>query len=362
MAEIQRKTLMMHLSCRLISSLVGGILLCTSALGQEGGLRFSLRDLGTFGGSASRANAINNEGQVVGVAYFSNGDSKCFLWRAGFTPLLFTLNSQTTKCEATAISPDGVIAGSMVPPDSAPWSRAFLRSPSGSIRVLEPLKGDEESFATGVFKENTVGNSYSDTNDISRAAKWDSNGTIIDLLGSASSSFATATNSRGQIVGYGPGPQPWVWYQGSITYLPKWTVDASVPWAINDSGFVTGSGYNPYPNLCAAMWSLATPSTPPQNLGCNWFQGVAISNDNWIAAGSRGFAWCNPGCPTLIVSDSHCRATNLQTLLDASGAGWEIVTLTGINDSHQIVGYGYPPGGLYIQHGFLLIPNNLPLC
>src|SRR5882672_4839327 len=310
---------MKHYSGRLVSLLAGAVLLCATAMGQNGGLRFSLRDLGTFGGFASRANAINNEGQVVGVAYFSNGDSKCFVWRAGLTPLLFTLNSQTTKCEATAISPDGMVAGSMVPPGSAPWTRAFLRSPSGSIRVLEPLKGDEESFAAGVFKDTTVGYSYSDTNDISTAAKWDSNGTITIPAGSASGSLATATNSRGQIVGYGPGPQPWVWYQGSITYLPAWSVYGSRAWAINDRGFVTGSGYDPFFKVCTALWSLATPVNPAQNLGCNDVQGVAISNDNWIAGGSRGYDWCNPGCPTLIVSDSHCRATNLQTLLDASG-------------------------------------------
>jgi probable HAF family extracellular repeat protein len=237
---------MIHLGCRLIGLFVGAILLCTSALGQGGGLRFNLRDLGTFGGSESRANAINNEGQVVGVAYFSNGDSQCFLWRAGFTPLLFTLNAQTTRCEATAIAPDGTIAGSMVPPDSAPWSRAFRRSSSGSISVLQPLKGDEESFATGVFKDITVGQSYSDTNDASTAAKWDSKGTITDLVGSASSSTATAINSRGQIVGNGPGTQPWVWYQGSATFLPTWTAYSFAAWAINDHGFVTGSGYESY--------------------------------------------------------------------------------------------------------------------
>jgi len=110
---------MKHYSGRLVSLLAGAVLLCATAMGQNGGLRFSLRDLGTFGGFASRANAINNEGQVVGVAYFSNGDSKCFVWRAGLTPLLFTLNSQTTKCEATAISPDGMVAGSMVVTDDS---------------------------------------------------------------------------------------------------------------------------------------------------------------------------------------------------------------------------------------------------
>jgi len=37
-----------------------------------------------------------------------------------------------------------------------------------------------------------------------------------------------------------------------------------------------------------------------------------------------------------------------------------LIEATGINDTHQIVGYGRAPNGE--QHAFLLTPNNLPLC
>ena len=50
----------------------------------------------------------------------------------------------------------------------------------------------------------------------------------------------------------------------------------------------------------------------------------------------------------------------LDTLLDSSGAGWTLTQAAGINDSHQIVGYGRAPNGE--QHAFLLTPNNQQLC
>jgi probable HAF family extracellular repeat protein len=111
---------MKNFSDRMVGILAGAVLLCSGAMGQNGGLRFTLTDLGTInGGLESRAFAINNKGQVVGTAFFPTGDSKCFVWQNG-SAVVFTFNTKTTRCEATAISADGTIAGSLMPPANAP--------------------------------------------------------------------------------------------------------------------------------------------------------------------------------------------------------------------------------------------------
>ena len=52
---------------RLLALLAGSVLLWPLvASAQNGGLKFTLTDLGTFGGYQSEAFAINNKGQIVG--------------------------------------------------------------------------------------------------------------------------------------------------------------------------------------------------------------------------------------------------------------------------------------------------------
>jgi hypothetical protein len=109
-------------------------------------------------------------------------------------------------------------------------------------------------------------------------------------------------------------------------------------------------------------------------LGCGLGNASAISNDNWIVTGdhesyitcSQHADWCyqpclSPGYGFLIVPDPSCSPTQLNTLLDASSAGWNVWSATGINDNHRIVGWGIPPAG-GPPHAILLTPNDLPLC
>src|SRR5262249_19985657 len=49
---------------------------------------------------------------------------------------------------------------------------------------------------------------------------------------------------------------------------------------------------------------------------------------------------------------------DLNNLVDGSGAGWQLVEATDVNDAGQIVGYGFDP--LHHQHAFLLTPVPAP--
>ena len=45
--------------------------------------RFTVRNLGTLGGTFSGANAINEHGEVVGFAELPSGEVRAILWREG---------------------------------------------------------------------------------------------------------------------------------------------------------------------------------------------------------------------------------------------------------------------------------------
>ena len=360
---------MKHFSGRLVGLVAGVVLLCSSALAQNGGLRFTLTDLGSFGGNGSRAFAINNKGRVVGTAFFSNPNrAMCFSWQAGSTPILFSIDPKSMGCDARAVGPDGTIAGGAGNPEDPNMSIAFRRDPTGRISLLKPLGGDAESKGFGVLKQTVVGYSYDEIANTTSAVKWESDGTLTQLASGAS--VATGINSLGKIVGWtatlGGGSQgsiqPWVWYNGSLKNLSVWTPNGAAAWAINTNGFVAGGAYDAGYLLYGALWNSVARGTPLTILGYNnGAQGLAISSDNWVVGGGYWLAPCTPGCPSLSVPDLSCSLTDLNTLLDASGAGWYIAYATGINDSHQIAAWArrISTGE---EHAVLLTPNNLPLC
>jgi hypothetical protein len=63
-----RREIMRRFDCTLFALLASQILLVWTVLAQNnGGLQFTLTDLGTFGGAASIGNATNNKGQIGGL-------------------------------------------------------------------------------------------------------------------------------------------------------------------------------------------------------------------------------------------------------------------------------------------------------
>ena len=100
---------MKNYSGKLVGFLAGTILLCATVMGQNGGLRFTLTDLGTFGGTWSEAWAINDSGMMVGT-FGVQGGKRCFLIQNG-TLVKFDGGTKIPKCEALALESKGNIAG-----------------------------------------------------------------------------------------------------------------------------------------------------------------------------------------------------------------------------------------------------------
>ncbi|MBI3478008.1 MAG: hypothetical protein HY010_19920 [Acidobacteria bacterium] len=378
---------MKNYSDKLVGFLAGAILMCATALGQNGGLRFTLTDLGVFGGTSSEAFAINDSGMVVG-SYTVAGGKRCFILQNGAV-LKFDGGTTPPKCEALAVDIKGNVAGRMYTPRSASVYRAFRYDNGGPLTVLDPRPGYNASMALGIRGGTVVGGignsfygNYCDWcpfwySGLEEAVYWDSSGvltTIVSKQGGTFGNYARGINGRGEIVGrvfnFNSRSTPWLWKAGVLTYLalpvdPYWLPSPyGFADAINANGSIVGGGNfanGTQDGICAEMWSSRSPATQPillPNCGYQDISANAVSNDNWVVGNSHDLP---PRFPFLSVPDPNCVLTDLNTLLDASGRGWTLTTAYGINSQHWIVGAAISTRNGQL-HAVLLTPNNSPLC
>lgn len=178
--------------------------------GEEGYPRFAIhafayadgkmRDLGTLGGTASTAAAINNAGTIVGTAENASRQDRAFVYRNGRMSDLGTLGGSSSL--ATGVNDAGLIIGQ-------------------SAR-------DDSGYATSAFVY--------------------ANGAMTDLgWGAQGSSNAVDINEAGQIVGYGTdagGLQRGFIYQNgqllqldtAVDPLDNWIIKTT--YSINDHGLI----------------------------------------------------------------------------------------------------------------------------
>jgi uncharacterized membrane protein len=385
---------MKHHSGKLVSLLASSILLCVTAMGQNGGLRFSLTDLGTFGGTWSEAWAINDSGTIVGTFGVSGGQ-RCFSIRNG-TLLTFDGGSKPPNCEALALDSKNNIAGAVATAASGSLYRAFRYDNGGKLVVLPVPAGYDYSMGLAIYGATVVGGIGNSTSGwycsscpfwfsgLQTAVKWDADGYLTTIVNGRVADFAFGTyargiNSGGEIVGrvyYYPNvsPSAWLWKKGVFTDLPTLPTEAppvTEANVINDAGYIVGGGrtdgrtINGIPTVyfCAEAWDSHSLTTMILHF-CDQsrkLSAVATSSDNWVVGYSDLDIFQAPGPPFVGVPDPRCVLTDLNTLLDASGRGWVVTTANGINRKHQIVGAGVSPldGQL---HAVWLTPNSSPLC
>jgi probable HAF family extracellular repeat protein len=236
---------------------LGALLLAGVAVASSGGAtqaegRWVITDLGTLGGGFSEAVAINERGQIVGMAYIKSGRGHTFVWQAGKMRDLGTLGGKESS--AADINDHGQVVGEAEikakTSDGGPITHGFLWQ-SGTMRDLG-LFSPEDINNRGQI----VGTAYTKSWR-GHASLWEA-GRMRDLgTFGGRSSHAVAINERGQVVGwweeegnkkndYFPVQHGFLWQDGKVRDLGGVEVRSpgqrsTEPTDINERGQVVGS-------------------------------------------------------------------------------------------------------------------------
>jgi probable HAF family extracellular repeat protein len=233
--------------------------------------RDGMQDLGTLGsGTDAEAIQINDRGQVIGNSYTSSAPGACgspygpiplamgaFIWdkNRGMVDLGSFGGTCTT---AQAINESGQVVGvSSVAGDG--FARAF-RWENGSFRDLGGSLGGNNTGAIAISENGqAVGFAYLPGETVLHATLWRRVGQVIDLgtIGTDPCSIAFGVNNKGQVVGnsspsdcasFNPS-RAFLWENGSLADLntlipansPLYLV---YPYTINEKGEIAVNGFD----------------------------------------------------------------------------------------------------------------------
>jgi probable HAF family extracellular repeat protein len=287
-------------------------------------------DLGTFGGTLSYANAINDRGQVVGFAL--NGESDSFI--------------------NTSSDFDGNCGTGDVPSQM----RAFVWQEGRGLRDLGTLGGPDSCAKFINERGQIAGHSFTSYTPNGNTGIptfepfiW-TNGTMTGLgtLG-GTEGHASGINNRGQVAGSsklaGDETQhAFFWSQGAMQDLTPANDYDSGSHALNDQGEVVGEMFNG-DSWDAFLWTggvltdLGACSTAFSINSKSQIVGQASA----CADGSHAFLWENGG-----------PAIDLNTLVP-QGSGVALTKATHVTDAGEITAQGVLANG--DEHAFLLIPR-----
>lgn len=333
---------------------VFALLFVGSLFGQNYG--YEVIDLGTLGGSSSRAIGINSHGHVVGIADTANGNNHAFLWMNGAMRDLGTLGGRFS--DGQWINDSGQIVGDTYVPGD--FQRVFVYSNS----VMYEIGG----LNTG--GPNHGGSAY-------------------------------CINSGGQIVGYSPNidnrPRAFLYSDGIMRDLGTLGGNASSAYGINDAGYVVGDSQTTnsevehafvfHGNTMQDLGTLGGPNSSARGINrhnqivgysdvdngqskraCIWQNGTIVDIDPNVAY-SVGHSINNHGHVVgLVRRGQHDHVMTAFLYKDGvmillqdwinSDSGWRDLGVSAINDSGQITGIGQNGQGQY--HAFLLNPRVPP--
>lgn len=310
-------------------------------------------DLGTLGGSASIAVAVNDRGQVVGYSRIASEEWRPFLWQNGTMRELPTLGgpcpSTWFSCVALGINQSGEVVGMTANTSwqwrGTLWTRAgdavelpaLLPTGGSSARALNDRgqivgksmssageehavlweKGAVEdlgslggrSNAGAINERGEVAGDYTATNGQTRAFYWSRGTGLIDLapLPGGTYAFARGINERGEIAGTSTAAD-------GRYHAVRWTVQGGVAsvadlsgvgeysegWKTSNAGDVVGSYATTGIAVQAALWVHGEVTILPTLGGRSLAFGISETglvvgesyySPWWIAVGDRATLW-----------------------------------------------------------------------
>jgi probable HAF family extracellular repeat protein len=318
--------------------------------------QYEIIDLGTLGGRTSIALAISEDGIVSGWAELPSGEMHAVIWdRTGIVDL--GTPPGAIESRADALNEFGQVAGNA---EVGSQSQGYFVE-NGTWTPIGTLPGNSESAARDIDSGGRIVGTSFNPDGGARAIIWDA-GVLTDLGTLFSTSGGRAINEAGQVVGTtdigppAPGGQErrgFLWENGQMTVLDPLPGDLfSVPTDINDVGQICGFSRNP--------------GAPPYSIDFDsavmWEDGVVQAlGGGTVARGINnhgqivGFTKRSSQSPTTAFIWQDGVTQNLKGLIP-SDSGWVLRGARDINDAGQIVGNGLPSPDAQVTRAFLLEP------
>jgi probable HAF family extracellular repeat protein len=203
----------------------------------------TMLDLGTLGGSSSRALDINRNGLIVGHAQNSAGHERAVLWRNGVIRDLGTLGG--ARSAALGVNASGVVVGRSETKTGK--YRAFVWS-NGSMRALGTL-GGRFTQANAINAVGQIVGAGETTSGAMHAILWQDGKTIdLGVLRGDQQSFAADIDDLGRITGHseespvvGARTRVFLWEKGILRNLGYTAGKPNRALGISPAGHLVGS-------------------------------------------------------------------------------------------------------------------------
>jgi len=308
---------------------------------------WTLTDLGTLGGTNSAANALNNAGQVVGLAEAADGTPYPVIWSAGVaTPLA------TRPGRALALSAGGVAAGNVASADGQRLVATLLSG--GNAQGLGTF-GGSFSYAVAVNDSGQLAG-YARTPDEKDHAFLGTASGMVDLgTFGGLYSYAYGLNRAGLVVGsaFDASGTPRCFLSTGGGLVDPGTLGGRTcnAFAVNDAGQVTG-GSTTSAGFGHAFVFDSRGMVDLGTLGGTGSAGAAINRLGMVVGAARTAA-----------NQQHAFLHDGTRMVDLGTLGGITSAATGVNASGQVVGSATLANGsrqpFFFANGVMLNVNAL---
>lgn len=316
----------------------------------------TITDLGTLGGTQSRALGINNSGVVVGRSGISTSSSfqQAFVNNGSMVNIHSGLGVTGGDSTAWAINDSGQVTGYARTTSTGPSSG--FRYTSGTATLFNSLLSADRSFGVDINSSGDVAGYYYTTTPVLSSFRYSASGvmTTLPTLGGTNGQ-AFGINDNGDIVGTAEVTGNTAWHAfhysgGTMTDIGTLGGLESVAREINNSGTIVGM----------SMVSLLD-----NDIEHPFVYSGGVMTDIGTFGGIRGIAYAINsvgdvvGRATTAAEETRAFLYSGGILFDLNdllppGSGWVLTEANDINDEGEVVGIGRINGE---DHAYVMNPG-----